>query len=311
MFKKNTKFLLILFILVNIKSEREYKPVIGLYGNPEPISDYTNYNRTSYPISYIRWLESFGAEVMAINSWYSILEIEYLLTKVNGILLMGGGRDFNVTSDWEVKANFILNFAISYNLPVYGTCMGFQLINVLLSEDEKILSTNKYDDVGIEHNLMLVKGIDTKLFSLFENREIEIIENNDSTLYFHHDGIDKNDFAKNELLNNILHLTSIAHDKNLNFFANSIEGKNNSIFGSQYHPEKVPYIRTVDYPLNHSTNSLIISQLIGLAFVEECRKNENRFEEKQRENYFFFNSYYNNSKFIFVYKEGTMYLDKK
>ena len=309
-------FILLSFIIyiINISyssNERAYKPVIGIYGNPYPENDITYYNKTFYVMAYIRWLEAFGAEVMAINNWWSESEIEYILNKVNGVLFMGGGRDFNLTSNWELKAKFILNFALKNNLPVYGTCMGFQLLHVIFAEDEKILSENKYEDSGVEHSIILVKGIPLKLFSLFEDKELEILENNPSTVYFHHDGIDKNDYAKNKKLNNIFHLTSIAYDKHYNFFTNTIEGKNSSIFGSQFHPEKVPYIRTKNYVLNHSMDSLTVSQLIGLYFVEKRKKNENRFDEKEREKYDFFNTYKNNSKFIFNYDEEYFYSDKK
>jgi gamma-glutamyl hydrolase len=309
-------FILLSFIIyiINISyssNERAYKPVIGIYGNPYPETDFTYNNKTYYVMAYIRWLEAFGAEVMAINNWYSESEIEDILNKVNGVLFMGGGRDFNLTSNWELKAKFILNFALKNNLPVYGTCMGFQLLNVIFAEDEKILSEHKYEDSGVEHSLILVKGIPQKLFSLFEDKELEILQNNPSTVYFHHDGIDKNDYAKNKKLNKIFYLTSIAYDKHYNFFTNTIEGKNSKIFGSQFHPEKVPYIRTENYALNHSMDSLTVSQLIGLYFVEECRKNENRFDEKEREKYDFFNTYKNNSKFIFNYDEEYFYSDKK
>ena len=312
----NNSFILFSFIIyiINIlysSNQRAYKPVVGLYGNPYPENDYTNFNKTYYVMAYIRWLESSGAEVMAIYNWYSESEIEKILNKVNGVLFMGGGRDFNLTSNWEVKAKFILNFALNNNLPVYGTCMGFQLLHVIFSEDEKILSKYKYDDSGVEHSLILVKGIPQKLFSLFEDKELEILEKHSSTVYFHHDGIDKNDFSKNKLLNKIFFLSSIGYDKKLNIFSNTIEGKESKIYGSQFHPEKVPYIRTKNYVLNHSMDSLTVSQLIGLYFVDECRKNENRFDEKEREKYDFFNTYKNNSKFVYNYEEEYFYSDKK
>ena len=98
----------IVLLLIKINTYNEYKPVIGIYANPEPENDNDNYNMTYVPLSYIRWLESFGADVMIIQQWYNKSEIDNILLKINGILFTGGGRDFNLSSNWEKNAIYII-----------------------------------------------------------------------------------------------------------------------------------------------------------------------------------------------------------
>ena len=89
-------FLILLFslLLLNIEN-RPIKPIVAIYGNSNPENgDEEFLNGTYYPISYVYWLESFGAEVMAIHYWYSYEEIDEILQKINGILFLGGGRLF-------------------------------------------------------------------------------------------------------------------------------------------------------------------------------------------------------------------------
>ena len=117
----------------------EYKPIIGIFANPSPESDNKFFNKTYVPLSYIRWLESYGAEVMVIQEWYDYKEIDNILKQINGILFTGGGRDFNLSSNWEKNAIYIIEKAKNDKIPVWGTCMGFQLINVLLSRNNNIL----------------------------------------------------------------------------------------------------------------------------------------------------------------------------
>mgnify|MGYP007104071497 CR=1 FL=1 len=64
------KFLLLIILFFQTKSEEEYneyKPVIGIYGNSYPENNDTFINGTYYPLPYVYWLKSAGAEVMAIH----------------------------------------------------------------------------------------------------------------------------------------------------------------------------------------------------------------------------------------------------
>ena len=61
-----TLFLILIEIIFS-QFNNEIKSVIGIYGNPYPEDNDTYINVTYYPISYVVWLESAGAEIMAID----------------------------------------------------------------------------------------------------------------------------------------------------------------------------------------------------------------------------------------------------
>ena len=61
--------LLLLAILFNLVFQQ--KPIIGMYGLVEPISDYSNYNKEAIDGGFVRWLEASGAEIVVIHIWYS------------------------------------------------------------------------------------------------------------------------------------------------------------------------------------------------------------------------------------------------
>ena len=147
-------FIFLLRIILTISYYNEYKPVIGIYGNPNPEEDYLKGDSDYVPQPYINWLESLGADIMIIHQWYSEEEIKHILTKINGIFFLGGGREFNIYSNWEKKALIILNNSIKNNLPLWGTSLGFELMFYLISEDEKILNDD-YNDFTRLHNVIL------------------------------------------------------------------------------------------------------------------------------------------------------------
>ena len=88
------KHILLFQIITTLKYYNEKKPIIGIYGNPNPEEDY-NIGESDYvPQTYINWIESLGGEVMIIHQWYLEEEIKLILSKINGVLFLGGGREF-------------------------------------------------------------------------------------------------------------------------------------------------------------------------------------------------------------------------
>ena len=127
-------FIIFNLLIITIKS---YKPIIGVYGNSHPQNDYKYHNGSYIPGSYIYYLESFGAKLVAIHQWYSHSEIDNLLNQINGILFLGGDRDILINEYWEQTANYILKKSIELKIPLFGICQGFQIINITIIKELK------------------------------------------------------------------------------------------------------------------------------------------------------------------------------
>ena len=259
---------------------KRVKPVIGIYGNSYPENDDEQFiNGTYYPLSYVYWLESVGVEVMAIHYWYSFDIIDEILNKVNGILFLGGGRKMHKNGTWEIKAKYIMDFSLENQLPIWGTCQGFQLLAILLSDNYTFLR-NVFDDNNILHGQEITNYTkSSKMYHLFTEKDFNILQYGNSTIYNHREGFFLEDFYREKRLNELFIVTGISEDKNGLKFINSFEGKNDSIkiFATQFHPEKNPYKRN-NYILEQNIDSLKVSQLLVMSFYEEVKKNKNKFD---------------------------------
>ena len=305
-------FLILLFslLLLNIEN-RPIKPIVAIYGNSNPENgDEEFLNGTYYPISYVYWLESFGAEVMAIHYWYSYEEIDEILQKINGILFLGGGRLFLKNATWEKKAKFIIEQSLEYKLPIWGTCQGFELMGIVLSDNFTLLK-NEFNDVNVLHNLEINENTKrSSMFKLFYPNDYDILEYTNSTIYNHVWGFYPDEFMSDKTLDDITVVTSIAQDEEGNKFINSFEGKNEEFFAVQFHPEKNPFKR-VNYKLEQNIESLKVSQKLGMNFIQQTKKNKNRFNDEDRVKYDFFNTYNGTKNCIFDKRDETFYFYKK
>ena len=309
-------FALFLILIEVIFSQFKIKPVIGIYGNPYPEDNDTYINGTYYPISYVVWLESAGAEVMAIHYWYSLEQIDTILNKVNGVLFLGGGRILIKDGVWELKAKYIMEQALKIQLPVWGTCQGFQLMGLLMSNNLKL--RYGFDDSNILHGPNLTNETKTsKMYNLFPEEDFEILQYKNSTIYNHHYGFYPEEFYKDVRLNELFKVTSISEDTKGLKFINSFEGKNETIklYATQFHPEKNPYKR-INYAVEQNIDSLKVSQLLVISFIEETRKNNNKFDSSNndqgdRSQYDFFDTYKGTPNCNFNRKDECFYFSKR
>lgn len=79
-----------------------------------------------------------GAQVVPIYSFSDTDKVLALLKKINGVLFPGGGMEFSLTNQWTKNADAILKYAKEQNdlgnpFPVFGTCLGIQLLSFLTS----------------------------------------------------------------------------------------------------------------------------------------------------------------------------------
>ena len=310
MFNKRIILTFILFLLTIINS----KPIFGILSLPEPIDDNTTFINESIDGAYINWLESAGAEVLPLHVWYSQNELKDVLDQINGVLLQGSFRLLNFSSKWEHNARYIFNYTIENHLPIYGICFGFRLLNIFMSKNNScMIRTRNHGNRNIE----LVKNVAKKstLFSLFKEKDFESIEKNETTVFIHRFGItDKMFYNEKNLVDNYT-LTSFGYDLDGLKFIDSIENNKYKIYGTQFHPEKTPFLRMKKYKRNHENDSLRRSQLLAIKVVDFGRKYAPKKKIQNmdlfREKYHVINTFQKN-KFKYKYnKELNMYYFEK
>jgi len=89
------------------------------------------------PSSYVRWLQSAGAQVVVIPHFWPQEEVRDLVAKLSGVLFTGG--DYGDDS-WNATTAMIFNEAVRRNgtgdpLALWATCLGYERILQVASDD--------------------------------------------------------------------------------------------------------------------------------------------------------------------------------
>jgi len=154
----------------------------------------------------LRYFSNYDCEVKVVSCKQTAEEI--LKLKPNGIFLSNGPGDPAATGRYAIKT---VQKLISSNLPVFGICLGHQILALALNGKTKKM---KLGHRGANHP---VKNL--------INKKVEITSQNHGF-----------EVVKESLSKNI----QITHKS---LFDNSIEGiklKNKPVFSVQYHPESNP-----------------------------------------------------------------------
>ena len=306
----NLFLLFISFYLISSK-----KPVIGMYGLVEPISDYNKYTKEAIDGGFVRWMEASGAEVVVIHIWYNHEQIISLLNQINGVLFSAGPRrPLKLDEPWEQNAKFVFDYAKNNGIPIWGTCLGMQMITVFMSDGGKNFM-EKYDNIGLKNVELTKEAKDSKMLSLFKKNDLDNLKNSKTSYHIHKHGISPEVFFSNKNLVDNYDILGYGYDSNGKKFVNIIEskkGKKHKVFGTQFHPEKNPFERGNWFKEKNPMDALRRSQLMVMKFIEEARNNGNKFiNEEEKNKYTFINTYEKLSIGTYNKSINYYYFDKK
>lgn len=259
----------ILFLIVNSSELRRVK--IAIYANSEknPTNSFIYTNNVLY-------LNSLGADVVAVFAWDSIQYLDYVISNVDGFYFQGGDVDISSDTMFYRTYNYILSTIKDLNdrnikkVAMWHTCLGFEMFvnsinksNALESFDSvNEVSDLVFEDSEIKNSKMYANLSDNILKAMKENK---IINEN------HKFGFSRKTF-ENPNLKDFFIITSYSFDQKKKEYVASIEAKNYPFFGVQYHPEKTAYQRREADKVSNSFEAIQFTKQIGFNFINYARK---------------------------------------
>eukprot|EP00826_Nyctotherus_ovalis_P027721 TRINITY_DN2169_c0_g1_i18.p1 TRINITY_DN2169_c0_g1~~TRINITY_DN2169_c0_g1_i18.p1 ORF type:complete len:352 (-),score=81.44 TRINITY_DN2169_c0_g1_i18:152-1207(-) len=273
-------------------------PLIGIL--TKPLAEEYPTIKTRYKevveAKYAHFVEAGGGRAVAISYKWSKAKMHSLMKKLNGLLFVGGGielvnEDRTELNEYSQGAQRAFDIALEFNengdyFPVWGTCLGFELIMILESKNTKLLQPCKncdnydiflaYDEKNAPKSRLFVKG--------FTRYELHIMKTQNVTFNNHEWMIDYNTYKANKLLvekYNVL-AYSPSKDSKIEYIA-AMEHKTHPIYAVQFHPEKYNYEVNPKQPVKRSFASITISHSYANFFVDEARKSGHAFKSAREE----------------------------
>jgi gamma-glutamyl hydrolase len=224
------------------------QPIIGILTLPND-----GYPKTSgaqyFPASYVKWLEAGGARVVPLRYDAPAAATRNLLRQINGALFTGGAASFfeadGVTlSAYGATASLVFNESVAAHAageswPLWGTCLGHELISVLGAGADNSVLTGGFD----AENLTLSVGwtaaaATSRLWGGVPDVRARFA-GGAIAMNAHSFGVSPADFAANAPLSARFVVTATQTDRAGRAFTASMEGRDGlPIFSTQWHPEK-------------------------------------------------------------------------
>lgn len=254
------------------------RPIIGVVSQ-ETDPKGSMANKSYIPASYVKYVEMGGARVVPImiNKPYSYYK--EMFQSINGVLFPGGA--VSITNSGYAKAGQIFyKLAIEANdkgdyFPMWGTCLGFQLLTALTT------GQNLMSDFDAEDLMMPLHVLDgfknSKLFVNLPDDISEYLQTENVTENYHHYGLSPETYNGNEELKTFYLPLTLNKDRKGKVFLSTMEAYKYPFYGTQWHPEKNVYQWSIKYALNHDDHAVKVTQYFADFFISEARKSQHHF----------------------------------
>ncbi|XP_051531684.1 gamma-glutamyl hydrolase isoform X2 [Myxocyprinus asiaticus] len=279
------------------------RPIIGVLAqevfDPQP-------GKNAYiAASYVKFLESAGARVVPVMINKSEEEYTQLFKSINGVLFPGGGVSLK-SSEYSKAAGIFYRLALQANsnedyFPVWGTCLGFELLTLLTSGELLLSLTNTS---GVALPLDFTDEIkDGRLFKDFPEELMKSLATEPLTENSHKWSITTERFSKSDRLKKFYRVLSTNTDGQ-HEFVSTMEAYDFPIYATQWHPEKNAFEWTRPH-IPHSPSAIKTTFYMAQFFVNEARKSFHSFastEEEQKALIYNYSPVYTGTKSAFEQK---------
>ncbi|KAK9833340.1 hypothetical protein WJX81_007993 [Elliptochloris bilobata] len=236
--------------------------------------------------AYTKWIEMSGARAVPIRFYVSDQELRQLFESINGLILPGGLTDLWLDDPYVVAASKLVKWAEEANaagevFPVWGTCLGHQLLQVLATNasfEELLVET---DAVSHPSTLEFTpQAATSKVFGTMFSKRSDLVESaadpEENIIMENHEfGMPPAHYAEWPVLNRTFDILSTSRDRKGLEYVSTIEHQRFPFFGTQWHPEKPPF-EFSDNTIPHSHDAIAVSQHLSGVFMDYARRSKHR-----------------------------------
>eukprot|EP00967_Tisochrysis_lutea_P128704 scaffold220512_cov23-Tisochrysis_lutea.AAC.2 len=206
-----------------------------------------------YYEAYADWIAQAGGDSLVLPRNLtddSLLEATF--RSINA-LLIPGGADFvgNGSVDAFVYRAVRANLDDGDFFPIWGTCLGFEYLVDILGGPGALVPRSPadpivpgYDAEGLALPLNLTEAAtNSRLFHGVDPALLDAVRRENVTYNAHVQGIEPSSFMRNTPLKETFRVLGTSVDRNGRSFVALIEGARLPFYGTQFHPEKVEFVR--------------------------------------------------------------------
>jgi len=258
------------------------RPIIGILSQPTQ-KDVSHLGHSQIYASYAKWVETAGARAAVIPYDADEATVRELVRELNGIVFQGGATSL-VTSDTQyyLTAKVIYEEVLAAGergevLPLWGTCLGLELLLVLTTGDHGILRT-VFDAENLSLPLNFTANAETSRMygAAFQLPVANSLSSQAITSNEHTRGITPKDFQQ-PALSEFYSMLSTSQDRNGIEFVSSFEAKRHSIYAVQYHPEKALFEWPEAHNTSHTQAAADSARYLASVLGREARRSFNSF----------------------------------
>ena len=248
--------------------------------------------------NYVRWLQASGADIVAVHCWTSYEEIDYLLTKVNGVLFQGNPDNLDTHSSYYNILKYIYTKVLELNnsgikMPIISIGDDVALLSAIISEDNSSIVTNEKATIIHPSNINLFLAPDkTIILKEFEKNDMKALEEENILPNNLNRFITVTNFMKNFYLNQKFNIIATSKSDNGVEYVSVLEGKKYPIIMITFHPEYVVFEQNKNFIIPDTLKAIYTSRFIGNSFVFFGRNNvPNIFTIEEKEEHCYIDPY--------------------
>jgi len=257
------------------------RPIIGILTVPTENDPLSRYGYTYLASSYVKFIESGGARVVPIFHNSTTAQLQKLFSSINGVMFPGGGATLTSDTDIYKSGSYLLQLAVQANqagdyFPILGHCQGFELLSLLVSQNQNILSRVDAENITLPLSFTpAAKG--SRWIGRAPLNVVNILASEPVTMNNHMWSVTPSDFAANAGLSAFFRILSTNQDRNGKQFISTMEGINFPVYGAQWHAEKNQFEWWSQEVINHSADAIEAMQYFSRFFVNEARLSNHHF----------------------------------